>query len=224
MRATQVRTPLPAGVPEAKPLWRGWIHTGMAPLALVGGILLLVLTPSVTGRAAAAVYLLSSLALFGHSAVYHRGTWTDRVRGVLRRIDHANIFVFIAGTYTPLAVQLLDSTSRVVLLSVVWSCALAGVLFRVFWLGAPRWLSTALYVVLGWAAVFWLPALWTAGGPAVVILLGAGGLVYSYGALVYGRRRPNPSPTRFGFHEIFHACTGVAAACHYAAICVATFG
>ncbi len=208
---------------ETKPLWRGWIHTGMTPLAFIGGILLLILTPTVGGRAAAAVYLVSSLALFGNSAVYHRGTWTDRVHAVFRRVDHANIFVFIAGSYTPLAVQLLDGDSRVLLLAVIWACALVGVLFRVFWLGAPRWLYTALYVVMGWAAVFWLPAFWAAGGPAVVILIIAGGLVYSYGALVYGRKRPNPSPTRFGFHEIFHACTVVAALCHYAAICIATF-
>lgn len=208
---------------EPKPTWRGWLHTGMTPLALVGGLALLILTPTVGGRAAAAVYLLASLALFGNSAVYHRGTWSARVRAVLRRVDHANIFVFIAGTYTPIAVQLLSGTSRTVLLALIWGIALAGVAFRVFWLGAPRWLYTALYVVMGWVAMFWLVQFWTAGGPLVVALIVAGGLIYSYGALVYGRKRPNPAPAVFGYHEIFHACTIAAAAAHYAAICVATF-
>lgn len=208
---------------EPKPTWRGWLHTGMTPLALVGGLALLILTPTVGGRAAAAVYLLASLALFGNSAVYHRGTWSDRVRAVLRRVDHANIFVFIAGTYTPIAVQLLSGTSRAVLLALIWGIALAGVAFRVFWLGAPRWLYTALYVVMGWVAMFWLVQFWTAGGPLVVALIVAGGLIYSYGALVYGRKRPNPAPAVFGYHEIFHACTIAAATAHYAAICVATF-
>lgn len=208
---------------EQKPRWRGWLHAGMAPLALFGGLVLLVLTPTVGGRAAAAVYTLTMLALFGNSAVYHRGTWSERVQRVFRRIDHANIYLFIAGTYTPLAVQLLAGTSRTALLALIWGCAATGVLFRVFWLGAPRWLYTALYVLMGWTALFWLVRFWMAGGPAVVLLVVVGGLIYSYGALVYGRKRPDPSPTLFGFHEIFHACTVAAALCHYAAICVATF-
>lgn len=218
---TQLEQPRTAKAP--KPRWRGWLHTGMTPLALIGGIVLLVLTPTVGGRVAAATYMLTMLALFGNSAVYHRGSWTDRVDGVFRRVDHANIYLFIAGTYTPIAVQLLDGAARTTLLALIWSCAAAGVAFRVFWIGAPRWLYTALYVVMGWTAVFWLVPFWLAGGPLVVALIGAGGLVYSYGALVYGRKRPNPSPTWFGFHEIFHACTVVAALLHYAAICVATF-
>lgn len=209
--------------PEPKPAWRGWLHTGMAPLMLVGGLVLMILTPTAEGRLAAAVYMLASLALFGNSAVYHRGSWTERVQAVLRRVDHANIYLFIAGTYTPMAVQLLTGTSRVILLSVIWGCALAGVAFRILWLGAPRWLYTALYVLMGWAAVFWLVPFWQAGGPLVVALIAAGGLVYTYGALVYGRKRPNPAPHIFGYHEIFHACTVAAAMLHYAAICVATF-
>ena len=208
----------------AKPRWRGWIHTGLAPLTLLGGLVLLVLTPTAGGRLAAAVYLLSSLALFGNSAIYHRGSWPDRVGNVLRRIDHANIYLFIAGTYTPLGVQLLTGTSRALLLTLVWACAAAGVAFRLLWMDAPRWLYTALYLAMGWVAVFWLVQFWDAGGPLVVALIAAGGLVYSVGAAVYGRRRPDPWPATFGFHEIFHACTGIAAVLHYAAICVATFG
>lgn len=219
----KVKTETKQALEPPKPLWRGWLHTGMTPLALIGGLILVVLTPTLAGRVAAAVYTLTMLALFGNSAVYHRGTWTDRVGVVFRRVDHANIYLFIAGTYTPLAVQLLTGAQQVTLLAVIWACAAVGVAFRVFWIHAPRWLYTALYVVMGWAAMFWLVPMWNAGGPLVVILIAAGGLVYSYGALVYGRKRPNPSPTWFGFHEIFHACTVVAALLHYAAICVATF-
>ena len=206
-----------------KPRLRGWLHTVMTPIALLCGVLLLVFTPSVGGRVAAAVYLLSSLMLFGNSAVYHRGTWNEGLSRLLRRFDHANIFLFIAGTYTPLTVQLLDGNARVWLLLLTWSAAALGVAFRVLWLGAPRWLYTALYLLMSWVAVGWLPQFWTNGGPLVVALIGLGGLVYSLGAVVYARKRPNPSPTWFGFHEIFHAATVVAALCHFAAICVATF-
>lgn len=213
-----------AMINEIKPRLRGWLHTIMTPLCLVGGLVLLILTPTVGGRLAAAVYVATSLLLFGNSAFYHRGHWTDRVKAVFRRVDHANIFVFIAGTYTPLAVQLLTGNSRVTLLVIVWSAALLGVIFRVVWINAPRWLYTALYVLMGWAAVGWLPAFWRDGGPLVVALIIGGGLIYSLGALVYARKRPDPSPTWFGFHEIFHACTVVAALMHFAAIVLATFG
>ncbi|MGJ6980862.1 PAQR family membrane homeostasis protein TrhA [Aestuariimicrobium soli] len=214
----------PEGRPDAplKPRLRGVLHTIMAPLAFVGGLVLLVITPTIGGRLAAAVYLTSSLALFGNSAVYHRGRWTDRVQATLRRVDHANIFLFIAGTYTPLATQLLTGRSRVALLALIWIAAGLGVAFRVLWLSAPRWLYTVLYVLMGWAAVGWLPTFWRDGGPLVVALVIGGGLVYSLGALVYGRKRPNPSPTWFGFHEIFHACTVIAALLHFAAILLAT--
>ena len=206
-----------------KPKLRGWLHTGMTPLVFLAGLVLLVATPTVGGRAAVAVYLLSSLMLFGNSAVYHRGRWTDSVTALLRRIDHANIFIFIAGTYTPLSVQLLEGRSRVILLTLIWTAAAAGVLFRVLWMSAPRWLYTALYILMGWAALGWLPQFWANGGPLVVALVVLGGLIYSLGALVYARKRPNPSPRWFGFHEIFHAATVLAALCHFAAICVATF-
>lgn len=215
--------PVERVIEAVKPKLRGWLHTIMAPLSLIGGLVLLIVTPTVGGRLAAAVYLAASLALFGNSAVYHRGTWNDRVGGTLRRVDHANIFLFIAGTYTPLAYQLLTGSARVTLLTLVWVAAALGVAFRVFWLSAPRWLYTALYVLMGWAAVGWLPTFWRDGGPLVVSLIVGGGLVYSLGALVYGRKRPDPSPTWFGFHEIFHACTVLAAMMHFAAIVLATF-
>ncbi|HNV10744.1 MAG TPA: hemolysin III family protein [Propionibacteriaceae bacterium] len=208
---------------DLKPRLRGWLHTGMAPVMFLAGLTLVVLTPTVGGRLAAAVYLICSILLFGVSATYHRGSWTDSVKAVFRRVDHANIFLFIAGTYTPMSYQLLTGRSRVTVLVLIWGVALLGVLFRVFWLSAPRALYTALYVAMGWAAVGWMVPFWKAGGPLVVLLIVAGGLIYTAGAVVYARKRPNPSPEWFGFHEIFHACTVAAALCHLAAISLATF-
>ncbi len=207
-----------------KPKLRGWLHTGMAPVMFLAGLALVATSPSLTSRIAAAVYLICALLLFGTSAVYHRGHWSASTNAIFRRWDHANIYLFIAGTYTPLAANGLSGQSRVLLLSVVWGCAAIGIAFRILWLQAPRWLYTALYILLGWAAVWWMADFWRApGGPAAVILLVAGGLVYSGGAVVYALKRPNPSPTWFGFHEIFHACTVVAAICHYLAIVSITF-
>ena len=195
--------------------------TGGGGLALIGGLLLLILADDPLVRVGCAVWTLTAVLLFGHSAVYHRGRWTEKVEAVLRRVDHSNIAVFIAGTYTPLALALLEGTSRVVLLSVIWGCALAEVLFRTFWLGAPRWLYVALYIAMGWVALFWLPSFWASGGPAVVILLLAGGVCYTLGAVVYALKRPNPSQKWFGFHEIFHAGTILGAMCHWVAILLA---
>lgn len=212
------------GMLPEKPKLRGWFHTGMAPVMFLAGLALTVWSPTLAGRAAAAVYLICSLMLFGTSATYHRGHWSARTNGLFRRWDHANIYLFIAGSYTPLTTNALTGHARALLLSIVWICAAIGVAFRVAWLSAPRWLYTALYVLLGWAAVWWMGDFWRApGGHLAVVLLIAGGLVYSFGAVVYALKRPNPSPTWFGFHEIFHACTVVAAICHYIAIVSVTF-
>jgi hemolysin III len=211
----------PAGPVPPKPRLRGWLHLGAAPLLLAASIVFLVLVNGAAGHIAMAVYLVTSFLLFAHSATYHLGRWPSAVDAVLRRIDHSNIYLFIAGTYTPLAALLLTGAARTVLLAVVWSAAAAGVAFRVLWLGAPRWLYVCFYVAMGWAAVWWLPQFWAAGGPAVVWLVVAGGLVYSAGALVYARRWPDPAPRWFGFHEVFHACTVAAAACHFTAIALA---
>ena len=142
---------------------------------------------------------------------------------MLRRLDHSNIYIFIAASYTPLALLLLDGTSRVVLLVVIWSAALGGTLFRLFWLSAPRRLYTALYILMGWAALGWLWAFYTSGGAAVLTLILAGGLCYTLGAVVYARKKPNPWPTWFGFHEIFHAGTVAGFVCHYIAISLITY-
>lgn len=140
----------------------------------------------------------------------------------LRRFDHSNIAIFIAGTYTPLAVLLLHGGSRAVLLSLIWGCAVAEVACRNLWMNAPRVLYTVLYVVMGWTALFWLPQFWRAGGPAVVWLLLAGGLCYTAGAVCYALKRPNPWPAWFGFHEFFHTGTVLGAGCHLVAIWLAS--
>lgn len=206
-----------------KPLMRGWLHLGFAPLVLVAGLVLTIFAPTLLGRIGCGVFTLSAVQLFGTSAAYHRGNWNARTLAVFRRIDHANIFVFIAGTYTPLSLLLLEGDSRVFLLVLIWSIAVVGVLFRIVWLGAPRWLYTLLYVAMGWAAVGWLGQFWANGGPAVVVLVIVGGLLYSLGALAYGTKRPRLSPRWFGFHEVFHTCTILAATCHLVAIALAVF-
>ncbi|MDR1214680.1 MAG: hemolysin III family protein [Propionibacteriaceae bacterium] len=204
-----------------KPHLRGWLHAGAVPLMITGGVILIVLASTGPAKAALAVYLASALILFGTSATYHIGRWTPRVSAVLRRIDHSNIFLFIAGTYTPLAVLLLQGTARLSILAVIWALAGLGVCFRVFWMSAPRWLYVGLYVLMGWAAVWWLPQFWATGGPVVVGLVLGGGVAYSIGALIYARRRPDPIPRWFGFHELFHSCTLLASALHFSAIAVA---
>jgi hemolysin III len=190
----------------APPHLRGWLHAGMAPVSVVLGIILIVLSPA-EYRWAAALYSITAVMLFGTSAVYHRFNWKPRTKVLLKRLDHSNIFLIIAGSYTPFAVVLLPWEQERTLLILVWTGAILGVLFRVFWVGAPRWLYTPIYIALGWVALFYLPAFWSAGGPAVVILLAVGGLCYSAGGIVYALKRPNPSPEWFGFHEIFHALT-----------------
>ncbi|MDD9205357.1 hemolysin III family protein, partial [Georgenia sp. 10Sc9-8] len=171
----------------------------------------------------AAVFTVSAVLLFGTSAIYHRGTWSPPVAAVLRRLDHASIFLLISGTYTPLAVILLPPSTATVLLVVVWVGALGGILARVFWMHAPRWFYVPIYLALGWVAVWFLPAFYRTGGSAVLWLVMVGGLAYTLGALVYALKWPNPSPRWFGFHEIFHVGTVIGYVCHFIAVAVATF-
>jgi len=206
-----------------KPHLRGWLHAGMAPISVVLGVVLVILSPP-EYRWAAALYSITAILLFGTSAIYHRFTWSPEAKVRLKRLDHANIFLIIAGSYTPFAVVLLPSSQARTLLLLVWGGALAGVLFRVFWVTAPRWLYTPIYIALGWVAIFYLPAFWEAGGPTVVILLALGGLAYSAGAVVYALKRPDPSPTWFGFHEIFHACTLAGFLLQYVAVSMVLYG
>ncbi len=211
-------------VAAVKPRLRGWLHAGTFPLALTAGIVLSVLAPEGAPKIGAIVFTVTAALLFGTSAVYHRGHWSARMSGVLKRVDHSNIFLIIAGTYTPFALSLLPPDQARQLLLIVWSGAIGGVLFRIFWVNAPRWLYTPIYVALGWVAVFYFGPLLHFGGPAVVILMTVGGILYTLGAVVYGTKRPNPSPRWFGFHEIFHAFTVLAFVAHYVAASLAVYG
>jgi hemolysin III len=220
---TAVEEPLAAAAASVKPRLRGWLHAGTAPIALAAGIVLVALAPTHLGAVGGAVFLAASVLLFGTSAIYHRFTWGPRGEAVLRRMDHANIYVFIAASYTPMALMMLTGRSRVALLVMVWTSALGGLAFRLFWLSAPRWLYTALYLLMGWAAMGWIGSFYASGGLTVLLLILGGGAFYTGGAIVYGRKRPNPFPRWFGFHEIFHACTIVGFACHYVAISLVTY-
>jgi len=201
---------------EIKPSWRGWLHAGTFPVAVAAGIVLIVLAQGAPAKWASAVFMATSMLLFGASAVYHRFNWGPKAKAVLKRIDHANIFLLIAGTYTPIAVLALPPEKGLLLLSLVWTGALIGILFRVFWIGAPRWLYVALYLVLGWAAVMYIVDLFQANA-AMMTLVIVGGVLYTLGAVVYAMKRPNPWPGHFGFHEIFHVCTVLAFLCHWTA-------
>jgi hemolysin III len=201
---------------EVRPSWRGWIHAATFPVAIAAGIVLIVLAQGPAAKWSCAVFMATSLLLFGNSALYHRFDWGPKTKATLKRIDHANIVLLIAGTYTPIAVLALPTDQAVLLLSLVWGGAILAILFRVFWLGAPRWLYVAIYLLLGWAAVMYLPQLWQAS-VAMVILVAIGGLLYTGGAIVYAMKRPNPWPGHFGFHEIFHVCTVLAFLCHWTA-------
>ncbi|WUS34582.1 hemolysin III family protein [Streptomyces sp. NBC_01255] len=202
---------------------RGWLHAGMVPASFAAGIVLICLAGTHQAVLACTVYSVTAWLLFGTSAVYHLGTWGPLGEAVLRRLDHANIFLIIAGTCTPLAVLLLSRDQWSVLLWIVWAGALVGIVFRVLWVGAPRWLYTPCYLALGWAPVRYLPEFLHRGGVAVVSLIVAGGLLYSAGAVVYALQRPNPSPRWFGFHEVFHALTVAAFTAHYIAIFLAAY-
>lgn len=204
-----------------KPLLRGWFHLVLAPICLIGCVVLAILAPTWPGCIGAIVLGVTGTQLFATSALYHRRYWSPRADAILRRLDHSNIYLIIAGTYTPFALVLLDGSQRVQLLAIVWGGALLGVLFRVFWVGAPRWLYTPIYVALGWVAVFYFEPLSRTGGTAVMWLIAIGGVLYTLGAVVYGFKKPDPWPTVFGFHEIFHLCTVAAFIVHYIAASLA---
>jgi len=210
-------------VQAVKPKLRGWLHLGTFPVAVVAGIVLVVLADGTRATVASAIYAASAALLFGVSAAYHRGQWSPRAEKRLKRLDHSNIFLIIAGTYTPFSVVLLENQGGTTLLWIVWVFALAGIAFRVFWVGAPRWLYTPVYLAMGWVAVFYLPQILRTGGPAVVTLLAIGGGLYTVGGIVYALKRPNPSPRWFGFHEVFHALTLAAFVVHYVAVSIATY-
>ncbi len=201
-----------------KPRLRGVSHQYAFFPAAALSTALVVLAEGARARAGASVYAVGICGLFGISALYHRGAWSPAAARWLRRADHSMIFCFIAASYTPLALLVLHGTLSTVLLVVVWSGAAAGVALKFVWLDAPDWLAALLYVLLGWTAVAAGPALYDALGPLRMALLALGGLLYTVGAVVYARQRPDPSPAVFGYHELFHALVIAAAAAHFAVI------
>ena len=207
-----------------KPRLRGVLHETAFAVSLITGTALVCLAEGARARTAAVVYAVSVALLFGTSAAYHRGPWTGRSREVMKRLDHSMIFVLIAGTYTPFALLLLEGATRWLVFGLVWGGALLGVVLRNAVRRPARWLFVVLYLALGWVALGVLPQLQEAGGWAIVVLLLAGGLFYSLGAIVYALRRPDPFPTWFGFHEVFHAFTLLAFVTHYVAVSFATYG
>jgi hemolysin III len=207
---------------EVKPKLRGWLHAATAPLALAAGIVLIVLSPTLTARVGSAVFAGSALLLFAVSGLFNVGRWSPRTHAILRRLDHSSIFLLIAGSYTPFALLLLEGRQQVVLLVIVWTGAVLGVAFRIFWNDAPRWIYTPIYLALGWVAIFYAVDL-ASGGPAVTTLIAVGGGLYTLGGLVYGFKKPDPFPTWFGFHEVFHLLTIAAFVCHYVAASIATY-
>jgi hemolysin III len=211
----------------ARPRLRGWLHLWAFGIAVAAGIVLVSVVGATRGAEAAfatSIYALTVCLLFGVSAMYHRVRWTRAGRHALvARLDHSMIFVFIAGTYTPFAVLAMPERTGRIVLTVVWLGALAGVLLKTSWITAPRWLGVPLYLALGWVAVFVLPSLFTHGGVATFVLVVVGGLIYTFGGIVYGLKRPDPWPRVFGYHEVFHLCTVVAASCHMVAVWLAVY-
>jgi len=218
-----VDTPGSAHVEGIKPHLRGWLHAGTFPLSVAAGIVLVVLAPTTQAKVSTAVFAVTACLLFGVSAIYHRGSWSPRTFILLKRLDHANIFLIIAGTYTPFSVMLLPEGKARTLLTIVWVGAIVGVLFRVLWVHAPRWLYVPAYLALGWAAVAYLPSFFAHGSVTVVVLVIVGGALYTFGGIVYGIQRPDPSPRWFGFHEVFHALTVAAFIAHYVGVSIAVY-
>jgi len=203
---------------QAPPLMRGWLHLGTSPVALIAGFVLVILTPTLSMRVAVAIFTLASATLFTVSATYHRINWSPKYKAIFRKLDHANIFLIIAATYTPLTIYWLNPNQAQTLLLLVWFGSISGLLMRIFWLNAPRWLYVPIYVALGWAALFYLPSFLANAGWLIVSLMFSGGVAYSVGAVVYALKRPKLSVKYFGFHELFHAFTIAGYVCHYLAI------
>jgi hemolysin III len=196
----------------------------MSPLALVAGLVFITITSELRGRITLTIFTLTAVSLFTCSAIYHRVPWGPSAKAIWRRIDHANIPLLIAGTYTPFAIYLLDKSQAVILLSLVWAGALLSGVFRVFWLSAPRWLYVPIYLALGWAALIYLPDFYRNGGLIVFLLVATGGILYSLGAIIYAVKWPNFSINWFGFHELFHAMTAAAFISHFIAAVLVIVG
>jgi len=209
-----------AAVAEAlgKPRLRGVLHQAAFLVSVPLAAVLIVAADGPRARLAAAVFSVAVAACFGASALYHRVNWRPQVRPWMRRLDHAGVFLLIAGSYTPVCLLTLTGVLRTVVLAIVWTGAAAAIVLKFVWVGAPKWVAVGIALALGWVAVAALPQLVERLNPAAVALLMVGGLAYTAGAIIYARRRPDPLPAVFGYHELFHALTIVAVACQYTAI------
>ena len=204
---------------SGKPRLRGVLHQWAFGVSLAAGATLVLNAESARARLAMAIYALSVAALFGTSALYHRISWrTLGARRRMRRLDHTMIFVLIAGSYTPFGLLVLNGTLGAVILITAWSAALAGAIFKLVWIDAPAWLISTTYIVIGWIAVFAMPQLVDRLGVVAVVALALGGILYSVGAVIYARKRPDPRPMVFGYHELFHLLVIAAAAVQYAVV------
>jgi hemolysin III len=200
------------------PRLRGLLHAWAFWFALAAAVTLIAVAPDGRARIAAVIYGIGLCALFGASATYHRWRGNPRWKPILRRIDHSTIFVFIAASYTPISLLVLDDPLRVIVLASVWVGALAGVVMSIAWINAPRALVALCYIAVGWVAIVALPQLFSARGIGMPLLLLTGGILYSLGAAAYATKRPNPWPLTFGFHEVFHTLVIAAALVHFVAI------
>lgn len=210
--------PLNASTVPAKPRLRGWFHEVAFFVSIPAGVALAVLAAGARARTATIIYAVSLTAVFGASAAYHRVDWSPKALRRMKRLDHSMIFVLIAGSYTPMCLLVLHGAWTVVMLSLVWTGAAVGIALKIIRIDGFHVLSGFLYIALGWVALFALPQMVGELSPAAIVLLAAGGILYTVGAIVLARHRPDPAPATFGYHEIWHALIVAAAACHYAMI------
>jgi len=206
-----------------KPRLRGVLHQGAFAVSLVTGTVLICLASGARERVAVSLYAGSVALLFGTSAAYHRRAWSARARSRMERLDHSMIFVLIGGSYTPFVLELLRGWHRWIMLGAIWGGVLLGIITKNLVWHAPRWFSVSLYLSLGWAALAIIPQVLREGGVAVLVLVGAGGLLYTLGAVVYALRKPDPWPRWFGFHEVFHALTIAAFTVQYVAVSLVVY-
>lgn len=200
-----------------KPRLRGVFHElGFYAAAAVGVVVVATADPG-RARMAGLIFATCVAFCFGASAVYHRPTWRPRTRAWLARLDHAGVYLLIAGSYVPFAFIVLPRSWAVPVLAIVWGGALAAIVLKLFWVEAPKWLSAAIGLTLGWVGAAAFPQLLTLS-PVAILLVAASGILYTVGAVVYARRRPDPHPEVFGYHELFHVLTVAAVACEYVAV------
>ena len=207
-----------------KPRLRGVLHEYALYASVPLGVALGVLAAGTRAQVSAAVFAGAVVAMFGASALYHRFTWSPSTRLWLRRLDHAGIFGLIAGTYTPFGLLVLHGVWQIVVLSVVWTGAGVAILTKLAWVAAPKWLSAVAGTTLGWVAVAAFPQILNHAGVAAAVLIAVGGVCYTAGGIVYARRKPDPLPHLFGYHEVFHALVIAAVALQYAAVALVTSG